>query len=369
MCGMNIHSVSLQRTSRLLGIDIARSFAVIGMIMVNYAVVMAPLESTATTPLAFLEQFIQGKAAALFVVLAGVGASLGSKRARNGTASDRRAALVELRKRALFLYVVGWMFYFVWPADILHFYGIYLFVGSFFLFKPTKVLVWASGLFAVGGLIHLVSVDYFINWNLDTLDYEGIFELDGFLRSQLLNGFHPAIPWIAFYLAGIWLGRQDLHNLVARRRILGVSLAVFVGGLIIGWIGGEPTTLANPDPGAGFLLIPSILPPTPMYLIVGTSGAFAAIIACLGWGDRIALRDATRIHPLVATGQLALTLYIAHVIPGLAVIEIFTPLAGKTVDWAVVAAIIFFAASVPLSTMWRTRYERGPLETLMRRIA
>ncbi len=369
MDGMNIHSVTSQETTRLLGIDIARSFAILGMVMVNYAVVMAPLENATPSPLVYLEQFIQGKAAALFVVLAGVGASLGSRRARNAGAGEKRASQVELRKRALFLYVVGWLFFFVWPADILHFYGIYLFVGSFFLFSSTRVLAWASGLFALAGLIHMAAVDYFINWDLDTLDYEGIFGLDGFVRSQLLNGFHPAIPWVAFYLAGIWFGRQDLHNMAVRRTILRASLVVFMVGLIIGWIGGEPATLANPDPGAGFLLVPSILPPTPMYLVVGTSGAFAATTACLGWGDRIAIRNQTRIHPLVATGQLALTLYIAHIVPGLAIIEIFTPLNGKTVDFAVVTAIVFFAISVPLATMWRATHQRGPLETLMRRIA
>lgn len=366
---MNIHSAPPQVTTRLLGIDIARSFAILGMVMVNYAVVMAPLDGPVGTPLAYIEQFVQGKAAALFVVLAGVGASLGSRRARGGTATDRYAARIELRRRALFLYVVGWIFFFVWPADILHFYGIYLFVGSYFLFSSTRILVWASGLFAAGGLIHLATVDYFSNWNLDTLDYENIFGLEGFLRSQLLNGFHPAIPWLAFYLAGIWLGRQDLHNLAVRRKILRASLLIFLVGLIVGWIGGEPATLTNPNPGAGFLLVPSILPPTPMYLVVGTAGAFAAITACLGWGDRIAAKDQTRIHPLVATGQLALTLYIAHVLPGLVIIEIFTPLTGKSVEFAVIGAIVFFAISVPLATMWRTHHQRGPLEALMRRIA
>ncbi|MEL6625785.1 MAG: heparan-alpha-glucosaminide N-acetyltransferase domain-containing protein, partial [Bacteroidota bacterium] len=60
-------------TKRIIGIDVARALAVIGMIIVNFKVVLGEKGESWLKP--FANVFF-GKAAALFVVLAGVGLAL-----------------------------------------------------------------------------------------------------------------------------------------------------------------------------------------------------------------------------------------------------------------------------------------------------
>ena len=63
----------------------------------------------------------------------------------------------------------------------------------------------------------------------ETLDYHGFWTIGGQLRNLLYNGFHPVIPWAAFVLAGIWLGRHDLTDAKLRWRIgIGAALVVAV---------------------------------------------------------------------------------------------------------------------------------------------
>lgn len=128
-------------TGRIVGLDIARAFAMIGMVIVNFKVAMSA-EDNGAPWLKTIAAIFDGRAAATFVVLAGIGASLGSRRAReSNNPALQRSARITLAKRALFLFVLGWAFYPIWEADILHFYGRYLAIGSVVLFAPDKRLL------------------------------------------------------------------------------------------------------------------------------------------------------------------------------------------------------------------------------------
>ncbi len=168
---------------RIVGLDIARAFAVVGMVIVNFKITMSA-ENSGPQWLQGVAALLDGRAAATFVVLAGIGASLGSRRAREGTDSvQRRAAQVTLAKRALFLFVIGWAFFPIWPADILHYYGLYLAIGAIVLFASDRALLALAAAAVAVSFVFIVSFDYFANWNLDTYAYEGITTVPGFLRT------------------------------------------------------------------------------------------------------------------------------------------------------------------------------------------
>lgn len=107
-------------SSRLAGLDLARLFALFGMVLVNFSIVMGAEGGTDSS--ATLSGFMEGKAAGTFVVLAGLG--LGLSAARYGHSSNTKTIL----KRAAFLMVLGLLNSVIFPADILHYYAIYFYL-------------------------------------------------------------------------------------------------------------------------------------------------------------------------------------------------------------------------------------------------
>ena len=91
-----------------------------------------------------------GKAAATFVVLAGVGLALMTNSAiKNNDQAKLKIARIRIIKRALFLFVVGISYITIWPADILHFYGVYMAITIVLLTSKEKnILISACILIA-----------------------------------------------------------------------------------------------------------------------------------------------------------------------------------------------------------------------------
>ena len=111
---------------RIEGYDIARCVAIFSMVMVNFNLSM---EAATNGPgwLQWLCGLIPCRAAATFVTLAGVGMTLMASRARkSGDLSAQQRVKSTLLKRAVFLFIVGLLFFPIWPPDILHFYGVYI---------------------------------------------------------------------------------------------------------------------------------------------------------------------------------------------------------------------------------------------------
>ncbi|MGC9491108.1 DUF418 domain-containing protein, partial [Vibrio genomosp. F10] len=96
-----------------------------------------------------LSALFEGRAAALFVILAGIGITVATNKAR--IAKEGRSlkqARIRLVKRGMALIVLGLMFSLVWPADILHFYGAY-FMLSALCFTLTNRQLASIGVFCI----------------------------------------------------------------------------------------------------------------------------------------------------------------------------------------------------------------------------
>jgi len=90
---------SNNKKKRLEGIDLARFLAFTGMVIVNFKIVMG-VEISSGFLFSFTE-FLQGKAAATFVVLAGLSLNLTTK----SLASNQSFTVII--KRAIFLLIIG----------------------------------------------------------------------------------------------------------------------------------------------------------------------------------------------------------------------------------------------------------------------
>ena len=92
------------------------------MVFVNFRVALATEEGSPPW-LTWLDTRLDGRASATFVILAGVGLSLLSRRAEKRATWRRWPASVARFRRAAFLFVVGLLYWSIWPAEILHYYG------------------------------------------------------------------------------------------------------------------------------------------------------------------------------------------------------------------------------------------------------
>ncbi len=358
------------QTSRQIGFDVARALAVIGMVIVNFKVVLGA-DKYGADWLIWLVGLLDGRAAATFVILAGVGISLLSRRARQDNdawaLAEKRKTLV---KRALFLLCFGLVYAPVWPADILHFYGVYLLIGAAMLNASNRKLWSLAVVTALGFVLLLLFFDYDKGWNWSTLHYEGFWTFPGMIRHLFFNGFHPVVPWTAFLLVGMWLGRQDLTLSVIRKRLLVWALCAVVAGETISHFLTTHMLTAFPeaDPADIIGLCGTApIPPMPLYLLSGGGSAIAVIVLCTMVTERFD-RLSGLFRPLVATGQLALTLYVAHVVVGMGLLEAIGSLEDQSITMALFSAMCFFTASMAFALLWRRYFKHGPLEWAMRTI-
>ncbi len=352
---------------RIAGYDLARALAVFGMVVVNFKLVMGAADHGPHWLLT-LAGLLEGRAVATFVVLAGVGMALATRRARE--AEDRDKLVAQRRsfwKRAFWLFVVGLLYTPIWPADILHFYGWYIALGTLFLGASAKRILAATAALALAFVPLILIFDYERGWNFDSLEYTDLWTPAGMVRHLFFNGFHPVVPWAAFLLFGLWLGRQRMDQPRVARRLLGLGLVVMVIAEGLSYLlVSSASRLGDPEL-AQALLGTAPMPPVPLYLLAGGGAATALISACV----RLAQGRETSpvLRPLLATGRMALTLYVAHVILGMGTLEAVGRLEHQSPAFAVGSATLFFLLSILFSHLWLARFHQGPFEWALRRLS
>ena len=356
---------------RIQGIDLARSFAIIGMIIVNFKIVFGA--DYGCFPLLIFTDFLSGKAAALFVTLAGLGVSLLTNTGRNNNDShDLKKNRKDLIIKAVILFTIGLSYMPIWPADILHFYGIFILTGAFLIFSSNKAIIAIAALMPIIFLLLFSVIDYETNWNFQTLEYSDFWTPSGFITNLFYNGFHPIIPWISIFLMGMLLGRFDLNSHQTRIKILRISSIVFIAttllslSLIYIFAKLDPST-PNEDIIALFGTTP--MPPLPLYLLSGISLSYVVIVLSIIIGEKA--RNNFIIKAFSNTGKLALTIYVAHVLIGMGLIDETYNLEVDTfsVDFAVYYALGFSLLCIVFANLWLRKFKLGPLEYLFKWVA
>jgi uncharacterized membrane protein YeiB len=353
---------------RLVGIDVARALAVFGMVIVNFKVVFGEKGNE------FLQNFahiFDGKAAATFVVLAGVGLTLMSNSAIIENNREKLQVLKKsITKRALFLFVIGLSYMFIWPADILHFYGVYMVISLFFLDKsPNCLFFWIVSIPILFSVV-LLFLPYENGWNFNTLEYIDFWTIKGFFRNLFYNGFHPVLPWVSFMLFGIWLGRKDLFNKRLVKRLWRNSLMIFLSVQLVSFFVLHFVSIGNNEITELISVYFSTdpMPPSPLYIINGMSIATFTMSSCIliSWK----FEQSKTIILLQKTGKLALSFYVAHVLLGMGLIEeIFTTQLGEyNIEFSLLYAVIFNLICVLFAHFWLKHKKMGPIEFLMRKI-
>ncbi len=358
-----------QPNIRIIGFDVARALAIFGMVFVNFKIAMG-----ATTGSDWLLKSIgllEGRASALFVVLAGVGISLMTRRARTENdlvlIGQKRKSII---KRGLVLIAVGLAYSPIWPADILHFYGFYFLIAAFLFTATNRTLLLAAISFMLGFIVLLMVFNYETGWNWETLDYLDFWTIEGMVRHIFFNGFHPIFPWCAFLIIGIWLGRLDFYDKKIRQRLMAFSFSLWASvELLSKFLQQEllhnlPQGMVSDD--VSFLFGTGMIPPMPQYIIAAASLAVFVITLCVTLTQ--GLKDKLVVAALYRTGQLALSLYLAHVLLGMGILEGMGLLENQSIDFAATSALIFCLSAIVFSYFWVKYLGAGPFERLFRKM-
>ena len=369
---------------RLVGVDAARGLALIGMIAIH---ILPSWDPETFEPTAQWTVFA-GRSAALFALLAGVGLafSTGGRTPHTGRAmtADRAGVAV----RALLIAGLGLTINHVLPGstidevpavNILVYYGAFFLLAIPFLRLPARALfVWA-GVFALAGpaLVHLLRdvLPVVERYNPDYLDLVG--DPGATAARLLLTGTFPALPYLAYLLTGLAIGRLDLAGIRVQTGLVLDGALLAAGASLASWVlvdrAGGLDQLVTRTPGVDEELVTEVivfgpdptLPTTtwwwltvggpytntPPALLLGLGSAVAA----LGVFLLLARRWASWLLPLSAMGAMTLTVYSAHLLALAAEVHYDEPLWF----WIHVAVAMAFAL------LWRQAMGQGPLERLV----
>jgi len=323
-------------TPRLVGVDLARGLAVIGM-FVAHAIPRAD-ES---------ELLADGRSSMLFATLAGISLGIMTGRDRplaRGARSDRVVGIL-LRAVLLFLLGVALSSLGSGIAIILDYYAVMFVLLVPLLFAPRRVLAGVA-LASVVGMPVIASAVAASPAPPGTLR--------DLAAEYLLTGYYPALPWLFLLLGGLVAARSGLHRPRTQVGMMSAGAALSVLGYGAAALLPGVSAEAHSDSTAELL---------------GSGGLALVVTGALLWltsPDRGAAGRGIRtaLSPLEATGSMALSVYTLQIL-ALALVSDLAE-SGADIDypgWPLLIGLI--AGALVFATLWRRFLGRGPLERLL----
>ncbi len=239
----------------------ARCLALLGMAATH---VLEPRDADGSLSVA--QWLAGGRASALFAVLAGVSIALVTGRGRPLSGNARAEATVALAVRAVLVAGVGLLLAGLDSgiAVILTYYGVLFVLALPFLGLSAPLLAaLAAGWAVVAPVVSHLVRPHLPGRGFDSPSPEQVVDDPAGLLAELtFTGYYPAVPWLAYVLAGMAIGRLDLSSrrLAAVLAVGGAALAVLATAASR-WSTARPAVrealMTDPparDDGAGALL-------------------------------------------------------------------------------------------------------------------
>ncbi|MFB7739320.1 DUF418 domain-containing protein [Streptomyces sp. NPDC056112] len=384
--------VSAPSTGRLIGIDLARGFAVFGM----YSAHVGP-DVTVGGPMGILLELARGRSSALFALLAGFSLVIITGRPHPRTGRLGRQAVVRIVIRAVILLVLG---YALTALDtqvdvILSFYGL-LFLTALPLYRlRARTLALVAG----AGALILPQVLYAVRKSIEEGSWaDAITAGDPLARISNTNGIiellftgeYPVLTWMPFLIAGMAVARLDLSCSRIRSRLALTGGALALLGYGGSWLAlrlvphalsavaaatdggsassawwsdsvGEPQ---NRTPLA-WLLVAAPHSQTTFSILGNTGIALVMVATCLTVAARTP-RLTRLATPIAAVGMTALTVYVLHIVALWFFTDVWHVARVEDETMAALPVLLgFIAGATLLATVWTRLFRRGPLEYLL----
>jgi uncharacterized membrane protein len=378
-----VRSVSVAGKQRVLGVDVARGIALLGM----FAVHVFPTFHSNGTPTLVI-QVAGGRSAATFAVLAGVALAFlsGGRQAVRGT--DRTAASAGLLVRAALIAAIGLSVGHFRQADVILVQYAALFVLALpFLGLSRRMLAGAAGIVvAVAPVVLVWAFGHDLGHDPGDDDNPTagmLLHPRALAKVLLISGSYPVIAYLAYILVGLAIGRSDLSCARVARRLLAGGLALAVASWVVAdWItfhlGGldrlaDAAGDAGPGRARNVILWEPIPPDHANWWWLGlraqhsnstldllhTIGCAMALLGLALLVCRVPV-IARLLHPLAAAGSMTLTLYTAH---------LFVLRTGILADRFVALFVLLAGGSLLFAVAVRAVARTGPVELLVSRAA
>jgi len=361
-----------QRVDRLIGPDVTRGVALIGVVVMNYHGYLNGSTASAGPDATWAQSLfdpwkgvLATRFAATFVTVAGVGITLLTRR---GVASGDRTAISadrwRLVRRGVLLYLFGLILNWIWSGTILFFYGAFFVIGAllFTLRSRTVLTIGAVAAVVAAAIRWWAAVRIEDGHSVAWLLSPGTFATRsprGLLFDTFLNGTHPVLPWLAFLCVGIVLGRH-LTDLPRRALVVaGVSLTALTYAI-------NHLVLTNTDGAVARTVASTRYGDRGVLYTLGTVGTSVVAYCVITW---LAERFSATwpVTALAAAGRTTLSLYVVHVLVFRLLVDTWHVVGGTGLDTALVFALAFWVFAILVASWWQRFIGQGPLERLYRK--
>lgn len=273
-----------------------------------------------------------GRASALFAVLAGVTLALMTGGRTPVAGRERLARSAGIAVRALLVAVLGMALALADSglAVILTYYGVLFCVGLVFVGLRTRALL----VLAAAWVVVVPVLSWAVRPSLPERGYESpafdhLADPGQLLSELLLTGYYPVLPWLAYLLVGMALGRADLRSPPVAAWCAGAGLVLVVvatqvsHALTARWpaVPGLPDEVATgmfgnvPADGPwSWLLVVAPHSSTPFDLAATIGSSLLVVGGCLLLVGRLSGAPLEAVRVLFGAGTMTLTLYSLHVL-------------------------------------------------------
>ena len=253
-------------------------------------------------------------------------------------------------------------------AIILTYYGVtFLLVLPFLGLRARPLLYLALGWAVVVPVVSLVVRPMLPDRQFASPAFDQLADPGRLLAELMLTGYYPAVPWMAYLLLGMAIGRLDLGSRMIQSRLFVAGLATAllaagVSGVLTALAGFTPADLdlistgmfgQTPTDDPRWLLVVAPHSTTPFDLLQTGCSACVAIGACLLVVGVLPRAGARMTAVIFGAGTMTLTLYCVHVV--MRTPEIPPTELPSSMVWHVLVLVWIGAAFVALG-------RRGPLE-------
>ncbi|GMA30798.1 heparan-alpha-glucosaminide N-acetyltransferase domain-containing protein [Litorihabitans aurantiacus] len=342
---------------RLGGVDVARSIAVLGMLVAHLGTGHDARGG------GWGEQWMwifDGRSSALFATLAGVSLALLSRSTAREDRPGWRVLRARIAVRSLLLLGLGLVLQLLGTPVVVI---LTIYAVLFLLALPLLRLGngWLLGLAALAITLGPVVVHGLRQSFTGGVQPTVIYLWEGPVVGELVLGYYPAIVWMAYVLVGIVVGRGALASRRYAAGLVGVGvvLAASAYGLGAALASGERSGPFDPLFWPDVLV--SIEPHSDSGLeVTGNIGVALAVIGVCLLATSIRAGDLA-LAPLAALGSMSLTIYSIQlvVIAILGENAVYYPESN-------VPLVALAAASIAFAWAWRLTLGQGPLERLLK---
>ena len=326
--------------------------------------------------LSTLQWLAGGRSSALFAVLAGVSLALVTGRRTPLSGGPRARASGAIAVRALSLVLLGLLLGELETgiAVILSYYGVLFLLGLPFLgLRARPLLVLALGWAVIAPVLSHVVRPGLPERQLASPAFDQLGDPARLVSELLLTGYYPALPWLAYLLLGLGLGRLDLGRESVQRALVLVGLPLAVGATLVSGVLARAAgfTDADLDQYSGgkygqtptdrwdWLLLVAPHSTTPFDLLQTGGSAVLVLGLCLLLVTRVRAVSAVGERAVAiafGAGSMTLTLYVVHVLLRM---DRFWP--PETSDALLRHVLVVLWAGAAFAALG----ERGPLERVV----